>query len=87
MTHGAPYLLVDISIYRTWFSVSFYNEAEGLSRVTLHPHLRATIYANFLHSCVGVFTSLLMVQVYGCSSLGGSEGNHDLGMTFVICID
>ncbi len=52
-----------------------------------HPYLRAAIFANLLHSCVGVFTSLLMVQLYGCSSLGGSEGNHDLGMTFVIWIE
>jgi len=27
---------------------------------------------------------LLMVQVYGCSCRVGSEGNHDLRMTFVI---
>lgn len=52
-----------------------------------NPHPRSAIYSNLLHSCVGVFTSLLMVQVYGCSSWGGSEGNHDLGMTFVIWVD
>jgi len=52
-----------------------------------HPHPKRP----YMHICfITVRESsptLLMVQVYGCSSLGGSEGNHDLGMTFVIWID